>query len=202
MLVRLLRLLGWITVIAAALAGLLVVVVTIGTTVQIAHNTSVEVTLPMTAPLPADASAPDGTAHLVHGVVNQADITGRGFSTDARSMLIAGNIVGSLATLAVLLTFVVIVISALRSATFSRTTMRITIAAAVTYLVGTAVGVLATSIGSWLAAAELTNNADTLGPYQLQFVWPGTSDLGWVLLAFVVVLVMGQRLRRDTDGLV
>jgi hypothetical protein len=132
---------------------------------------------------------------------SQASVTAGGFTAPTLGMLGAGATISGLASIALGVVTVVLLLALLRRTLFSRAHTWLLAGATVLYLVAETVGVIVSSLGNWSAASELTDSPE-LQPYTLGLSGYSGADFSLILIALVCAFAVGSRLRRDVDGLV
>jgi len=197
---RLSRLFTWIVLVGAVAWGLLAAV--IGTVTVIGQL----VTDRFTAILFADAPLPDaasgGTARLISGSFDSAEVTVAGLSALPRFLLTLEGSTALATTLLVSATVVYFCWSVLRRRPFTRPVFWLVALVGYALLIGTVLGQGFGGIGRMIAAGEL--NGDPIDGF-----WPmatlvdlAPAGTGLVLLVAAGAISLGQRLQRDTDGLI
>ncbi|GAB3127033.1 hypothetical protein [Glaciibacter psychrotolerans] len=184
----------------AAIFGVLAFIGALSQTIAALFNTEIQATLSTVATVPADAA--NGSAALVTGTFATADVTLTGVSVAARVLLGSGILATGLmyATLAAAVVF--LCVSLWRGRPFSRLATWLLATASITLLAGGVLGQGLSVAGQFMIASEL--NPDPIGSV---FPFAGTGTLfplvaGIGLGVIAAAFEFGQRLQRDTDGLV
>ncbi|MHA6693381.1 hypothetical protein [Homoserinimonas sp. A520] len=149
------------------------------------------------APVPTDL---DGEATIVSGSFTDASLTVSGLSTFARVMLSIGVAVGLVASLAVSLAIAYFCWSLLRARPFRRSLTVAAIIAGTALSVGGLLGQAAIGFGTMQAALDV----DPAGAVFEAGFWFDPAPLlgGFAILALGIAFQLGERLQRDTEGLV
>ncbi|WP_130177252.1 hypothetical protein [Cryobacterium sp. SO1] len=158
------------------------------------------VTLFADAPLPPSASA--GTAQITGGTFDSAGITVTGLSALPRFLLTLEGSTTVATTLLVSATVAYFCWSVLRRRPFNRPVFWLVALVGYALLLGTVLGQGFGGLGRMIAAAELNGDAP-------EGFWPlatlvdlAPAGTGLVLLVAAAAISLGQRLQRETDGLV
>ncbi|WP_146215872.1 hypothetical protein [Cryobacterium arcticum] len=194
------RLFTWTVLIGAVAWGLLAAVIGTVTVIGQLITDRFAVTLLADAPLPASASA--GTARLTSGTFDSADVTIAGLSTLPRFLLTLEGSTALATTLLVSATVVYFCWTVLRRRPFTRPVFWLVALVGYALIIGTILGQGFGGIGRMIAAGEL--NGDPIDGF-----WPmatlvdlAPAGTGLVLLVAAGAISLGQRLQRDTDGLI
>ncbi|MET0955455.1 MAG: hypothetical protein ABWY68_05850 [Cryobacterium sp.] len=197
---RLSRLFTWTVLIGAVAWGLLAAVIGTVTVIGQLISDRFAVTLLADAPLPGSASA--GTATLTSGTFDSADVTIAGLSPLPRFLLTLEGSTALATTLLVSATVVYFCWTVLRRRPFTRPVFWLVALVGYALIVGTILGQGFGGIGRMIAAGEL--NRDPVEGF-----WPmatlvdlAPAGTGLVLLVAAGAISLGQRLQRDTDGLI
>ena len=183
-----------------ALVGVLTFITAINEAIALAFGVETQLSLSTNATVPSDAAT--GTASLVQGTFSTATVTLVGVSTGARAFLGGGALVTGLMFAVLTAAFVYLCVGLIRGRPFSRSTTWLLATASSTLIAGGMITLGLTSIGLFMVAGEL--NAD---PIDSIFPMASTVSLmpifaGIALGAIAAAFEFGQRLQRDTEGLV
>jgi len=176
-----------------------------GVTIAEAFGETVNIRLQSSTPVPA--------THFVTGVPMAIPaVTGGGYETAAvevfglnvgsRVLLAAAAVVGTLATVFVALTIAYLCQRLRRGDPFVSTLSRATFAASLTLMIGGVFGQGLSIAAAWLASDEL--NA---ARHSNEFIPGGPADYTPVIAGIVLGVIaaafrVGERMQRDTEGLV
>jgi hypothetical protein len=197
---RLGRVLTWVVLTGAALWGLLATGWGIATLVGQLLRDRFTVILFADAPLPADASA--GTAALDGGNYATAEVTVSGLSALPRFLLTLEASTTLATTLLVSATVAYFCWTVLRRRPFTKPVFALVALVGYALILGTVLGQGFGGLGRMIAAGELNAGSDT-GFWPLAtLVDLGPAGTGLVLLVAAGAIHLGQRLQRDTDGLI
>lgn len=197
---RLSRVLAWLVLAGAVLWGLVSTGLGLYTVIEQLTRDRFAVILFADAPLPESASA--GTARLLDGSFTTAHVTVNGLSALPRFLLTleAGTAVSTALLVSAMVAY--FCWSVLRRRPFTRPVFALVALVGYTLILGTVVGQGFGGLGRMIAASEL--NADPASGF-----WPlatlvdlGPAGTGLVLLVAAGSIRLGQRLQRDTDGLI
>ena len=196
----------WVVFVASVLGGL--VTLGLGTASIVTSAVAGRITLALATlgTLPAEADA--GTARLVTGQYESAQVTVENLTPGTLASYLSGQAIGVLTQVAVAAALAVLCWSLLRPAPFRRSLSGVVVSAGAVVLIGGMLQLGLSTLSSWRVADQL-NGSDT---------GPGTGDLGfWPIMTSVdatfvgvgVALLLvglafeyGERLQRDTAGLV
>jgi hypothetical protein len=197
---RLTRAFTCIVLVGAVAWGLLSTAVGVATLIGQLVRDRFTVTLLADAPLPGSASA--GTARLTSGAFDSAEVTITGLSALPRFLLTLEGSTAMATSLLVSATVVSFCWSVLRRRPFTRPVFWLVALVGYGLIVGTIVGQGFGGLGRMIAAGELS--VDPVGGF-----WPmatvvdlAPAGTGLVILVAAGAISIGQRLQRDTDGLV
>ena len=196
------RIIVWVILVVAALAGLATLV--FGTVSVVASAVSGRVPILLATERPLPPGADEGTATLVAGNWETATVMVENLDTVTVVLAVAGGILGVLTRVAVAGAIATLCWSLLRAAPF-RKGLSLTIASAGgIVLIGGVTTMGVTVFAAWMTAEQL--NAPDVG---LDGFWPimAVTDptfvaVGIALLLAGLVFEYGERLQRDTAGLV
>lgn len=180
------------------------IVLAIGIVSTIANLASGDRTLSLFVNQDLPAAADDGTAAIVDGRLDNATIRVTDLSAGASTLLLAANIIGTVTQLAVALAFVYLCWRLLRREPFLRSLYLAFLSAGAALTIGSVVEQGLRGIGSWTVITELgggTPDSDSFWPLTLSFDG-GPVGLGIALMIVAVAFEHGQKLARDTEGLV
>jgi hypothetical protein len=117
------------------------------------------------------------------------------------SLLVAGSIMSVLVTIAVFTAIVFFLVMTSRGTPFHRFLFPMTLTAGISLTIGGMISAALTGLGTMEAAFDLGVATD--GPFEAAFTLePGPWAFGFVVLVAAFVLRLGQRMQRDTEGLV
>lgn len=197
---RLSRVLTWLVLAGAVLGGLLSTGMSAYRMIEHLAQDRYLVTLFADAPLPDTASA--GTARLLEGSFSTAQVAVNGLSALPRFLLTLETGTALVTGLLVSATVAYFCWSVLRRRPFNRPVFALVALVGYALILGTIVGQGFGGLGRMIAAGEL--NADPASGF-----WPlaalvdlGPAGTGLVLLVAAGSIRLGQRLQRDTDGLI
>ena len=149
------------------------------------------------------ASAESGTARLIEGSYETAAVTVGELSGAAFSMLNAGLVLSVATTATVALSFVYLSWRLLRAKPFKKSLTVVFITAGSALMIGNMLSIGFDSFGRLLLISEL------LGDDKLEGFWPmavqgelAPIGFGLALLVVACAFEYGERLSRETDGLV
>lgn len=142
----------------------------------------------------------EGTATMISGAFTDASVTASGLSGFARGMLGTGVLLGMLTALTVSLALAYFCVSLLRKRPFRRSLTIAALIAGAALLFGGLLGQAATGFGTMQAALDLDSAAEI---FEVGF-WFDVTPLfgGFAIMALGVAFQLGERLQRDTEGLV
>ena len=194
------RVLTWLVLAGAVVFGALSVGIGAFSLIDQLIRDRFAVTLLVDAPLPAAASA--GTAHLADGAFNTAQVTVSGLSTLPRFLLTLEGATALATGLLVSVTIGYFCWSVLRRRPFSRPVFWLVALVGYALLLGTVLGQGFGGLGRMMAADELNADpGDGFWPLAAM-IDPSPAVAGLVLLVAAGAVRLGQRLQRDTAGLV
>ncbi|WP_151199593.1 hypothetical protein [Cryobacterium sp. LW097] len=197
---RLGRVLTWLVLIGAVLSGLLATGIGAVTLVRQLLTERFVVTLFADAPLPSAAST--GTAQIHGGSFDTAEVTVTGLSALPRFLLTLEGSTALATALLVSATVFYFCWSVLRRRPFNRPVFWLVALVGYALLLGTVLGQGFGGLGRMIAAGELNGDApDGFWP-QATLVDLAPAGTGLVLLVAAAAISLGQRLQRETDGLV
>ena len=194
------RVIVWAILFVSVLAGLFGLVR--GGVIVSSEVASGEISLALIANQPLPAKADIGTPRIVAGSYATADVTVSGLSFGVSSLAIATQIVNTLTQAAIAASIAFLAWRVLRARPFTRSLSLTVMFAGSALLVGGLFSQGFGSVAAAMAAGELN------GPTARGF-WPLAGRIDGTPLAFGVVLLLvgvafeyGERLQRDTEGLV
>ena len=151
--------------------------------------------------LPAEADA--GSATLIRGSFESAAVTLGGLSGWAFGLLTAAQITGLVTTAVVALTFVYLSWRLLRAEPFKKSLTVAFITAGAALLIGSIIGLGFEALGRMLAVSELVGDDKLAGFWPFAFSGDLTPiGFGFALMIVACAFEYGERLTRETDGLV
>lgn len=197
---RLSKLFTWTVLVGGVIWGLLATVV--GTVTVIGQLVTDRFTVILFADAPLPDVASSGTATLTDGSFDSAEVTVAGLSTLPRFLLTLEGSTALATTLLVSATVVYFCWSVLRRRPFTRPVFWLVALVGYALVLGTILGQGFGGLGRLIAAGEL--NGDPLDGF-----WPmatlvdlAPAGTGLVLLVAAGAIALGQRLQRETDGLI
>lgn len=193
---------------AIALVALLVAAVAVwvgASKIASAFSPVFFVTLPTSVDVPDTSptnGAVPGIPTVIGGQFDTATVAAAGLGTSARLLIAAAALVGMLATVLVALAIAYLCRRLRRGDPFIPTLSRAIFVAALTLMIGGVIGQGLTVAGAWLACDEL--NA---ARHSHEFVPGGPIDFAPIIAGIVLGVIaaafrIGERLQRDTEGLV
>ena len=192
--------LTWTVLVGAVGWGLLATVAGIVTVLAQLVQDRFDVTLLADTPLPDAASG--GTARLVDGSFDTAEVTVTGLSALPRFLLTLEGSTALATTLLVSATVVYFCWSVLNRRPFNRPVFWLVALVGYALILGTVLGQGFGGLGRMIAAGELNGDApDGFWPLAV-LVDLAPAGTGLVLLVAAAAITLGQRLQRETDGLV
>ena len=197
---RLGRVLTWLVLIGAVLTGLLATGIGAVTVVGQLVTDRFVVRLFADAPLPAAGST--GTAQIGGGSFDSAEVTVTGLSALPRFLLTLEGSTALATTLLVSATVVYFCWSVLNRRPFNRPVFWLVALVGYALILGTVLGQGFGGLGRMIAAGELNGDVpDGFWPLAV-LVDLAPAGTGLVLLVAAAAISLGQRLQRETDGLV
>jgi hypothetical protein len=190
----------WLLLIGAVIFGALAA--SIGTVSLIGQliRDRFNITLLVDAPLPDAASA--GSAQVTAGGFSTADVTVSGLSTLPRFLITLEGATALATGLLVSATIAYFCWSLLRRRPFSRPVFWLVALVGYALVLGTILGQGFGGLGRMIAAGELNQTpADGFWPLAAS-IDPAPLVAGLVLLVAAGAIHLGQRLQRDTEGLI
>ena len=161
-------------------------------------------TVPVSQPVSVDVTglATDGTASVASGEVNQAELSLAGLSIAARLLLGSGTLLLVLVQVMVAIAVVALCRQLLAGRPFAPAIRKLLTASALVVLAGGILGQAVYGFGNFQVAAEL--NHDPIGTsFPMMMHLDSTPVVvGLVLGIIATAFAVGERLQRDTDGLV
>lgn len=146
--------------------------------------------------LPARGDLPGVDARISTATVLSSDVGG-----SSLGFLIAGSTATLLVTAATWVTVVLFLVLAARGTPFHHLLARVALVAGTVMTFGGLAGSALSGVGRVQAADHLGAAPD--GPFEAAFtIAPGEWSFGVVVLVAAYVIRIGQRLQRDTEGLV
>ncbi|RUR03525.1 hypothetical protein [Labedella endophytica] len=189
----------WLFAVLAALVGVAALVTAV-TAIGGLFGDAVPVTLSTVMPVPADAAT--GTATIVSGSFDRADVVVSGIDMGARFALAGSIAVSALTTAIVAASIAALCRAVLRGRPFVRSMTWLLATASITLIAGTL-------IAAGLDTAAMFSIVAALNPDPMDAVFPFMSeyDFGPLLIGLVLSVVatafqLGQKMQRDTEGLV
>jgi len=188
---------GWFTAAAAAIAGVVVIVQAVGRVAEVLPNRDVPVLAPFAGEHTQLPIGPGGAPVTV--AVDQAVITASDLAPVTVTSLVLEAVVVAIGLLGALACLALLCVNLARGTAFSRTNSRLVVLGTFSLLIAWALGGLFRTMGmngTFAAVSEHTYDnvifATDLAPVA------AILALGAVATAFAV----GERLQRDTEGLV
>jgi hypothetical protein len=155
------------------------------------------VTLPQ--PVSVDiATEPGGSIQLIEGTFRTADITVAGVTAGVRALLASSILLDALTHLAVVFGVIMLCVALVRGRPFMPAMVRTLIGIALALVIG---GMLGSGLLGFanMEIAHALNRPDFPMVAELDFT---TAFFGIVLALVVSAFKIGERLQRDTDGLI
>ena len=200
------RAIVWVVFVASVLGGL--VTLGLGTASIVTSAAAGRITLALTTlgTLPAEADA--GTARLVTGQYESAQVTVENLTPGTLATSLSGQAIGVLTQVAVAAALAVLCWSLLRPTPFRRSLSGVVVSAGAVVLIGGVLQLGLSTLSSWMVADQL-NGSDT-GPGTVDpGFWPMMASVDATFLGVGLALLLaglafeyGERLQRDTAGLV
>ena len=188
----------------AAIALAYAVIAAIGSISQLLQaltSTGMHITLDADSPVPVDAAG-SGTATILSGSFASADLIVTGASSTARALLGTGILVTGIMHVTLAVAFALLCLSLVRGRPFTRSMTWLLTAASAILILGGVLGQGFIAFAQFMVAAELTGDS-------LDGAFPIAADLNFLpilvgigLGAVASAFEIGQRMQRDTDGLV
>jgi len=179
----------------AAAWGLMVLITGVFRLIHVVASATVTLPQPVSTPIPADAT---GSLQLVEGTFRMADITIAGVSGAVRSLLAASTILDVLANLSVVIGVIMLCISLMRGRPFIPAVVR---ALVITSFALVVCGMLSTGLLAF-ANMEVAYALDQPGFPMLGNLDFTAAFVGLALALVATAFTIGQRLQRETEGLV
>lgn len=184
----------------AALFGIAMAISSVGAIVEMLAGAETPVALSANQAVPLDAAT--GTAALVRGTFDSANVVISGLDFGSRALLAGGILIRALSYLALATTVVILCVGLYRGRPFTRSVTWVLTMASLTLMAGGILGSALTVAGQFMIASQL--NSD---PTMSVFPLAGNADLvplfiGIGLGAVAAAFDIGERLQRDTEGLV
>ncbi|MGV8970576.1 MAG: hypothetical protein ACOH1J_09010 [Microbacteriaceae bacterium] len=133
--------------------------------------------------------------------ITSATVPSSELSQLSTSLLVAGSVISVLVTIAVFTAIVFFLVMTARSAPFHRFLFPVTLLAGFALTFGGLTSAALTGLGTMESAFHLGVAPD--GPFEAAFtIEPGQWAFGLVVLVAAFVLRAGQRMQRDTEGLI
>jgi hypothetical protein len=159
-------------------------------------------TMSVQTPLPAEADT--GAALLLRGNYESAFVAVTNLTGGTTALLIASDILGVVTATSVALSFVYLAWRLLKAMPFVRSlTIAFSIAGSVLAL-GSLIGQFLAGFGRWQVALELGPGGEETDPFWplIMTVDPAPIGFGFALLVVASAFYYGDRLSRETEGLV
>jgi hypothetical protein len=192
----------WIMLVGAVVVALLAFVVGIGGLAGELASGTRHVTLLTDQPLPTEAST--GTATIVDGGFDTARVELADLTAGTATLLTIGGLLGVLVQASVALSFAYLAWRLLRAKPFMGSLTIAFVVAGAALAVGGLVTQFVTGFGQWNAVLELGSDVaadDAFWPLVMA-VDAAPIGLGFALLIVSSAFQYGERLTRETDGLV
>lgn len=192
------RIVLWFVLAGALGYSLVTLIVGAGHSAQVMFAAG-ETPLSLLASTPAPTDLGGGAA-IVSARFTDASLTVSGLSTFARVMLSTGAVVGVITSLAVSLAVTYFCWSLLRARPFRRSVTVTALVAGIALLFGGLLSQAATGFGTMQAASDID---PAHAVFDMAF-WFDPAPLfgGFAIMALGVAFQLGERLQRDTEGLV
>lgn len=187
---------------AIALAYAVVTVIgSISQLLQTLNSTGMHITLDANSPVPPDAAG-SGTATILSGSFVGADLIVTGASSTARALLGTGILITGIMHITLAVAFALLCLSLIRGRPFTRSMTWLLSAASGILIIGGMLGQGFIAFAQFMVASELTGDS-------LQGAFPIAAHINFLpilvgigLGAVASAFDIGQRMQRDTDGLV
>lgn len=189
----------WLFAVVALFFGLATLVSAVPAVAAL-FGDSFSVTLAATAPVPPEAVS--GSARLVSGSFDRAEVVVSGIETGPRIALAASIAVTALSTAVVAATIAALCRAVLVGRPFVRSVVWLMATASLALIAGTLIGAGLDTVAMFSIVAAL--NPD---PSDAVFPFAGEYDVAPLLIGLVLAVVatafqLGQKMQRDTEGLV
>lgn len=189
----------WLLLALAALVG---VAITWSAVLGVLSSFDDTTTVGLSATSPVPASAATGPATIVSGAFDHAIVVVAGIDVWSRIALAASSLVSSLSSVAVAVTVVVLCRAILAGRPFVRSVTWLLTTASLALIGGSLIGAGLNTVATFSIASALNPEPwDTVFPLANQYDFSPLL-IGVVLGAVAVAFHMGQKMQRDTDGLV
>jgi hypothetical protein len=186
----------------AALAALVGIVSLVGAVPGIAGLFSDTVTVAVSSDMAVPTDAASGSASIVSGTFDRAVLVVSGIDLGARIALAGSAVATTLTTAAVAASVVALCVAILKGRPFVRSVTWLLATASITLIAGSIIGAGLDTIAMFFIAAALN-------PEPIDSVFPLASEydfapllIGLVLGVVATAFQLGQKMQRDTDGLV
>jgi hypothetical protein len=194
------RILTWLVLIGAIAWGLLATIFGVVRLVGQLLRDRFTVTLLAEAPLPDAAST--GTARLIDGAFDTAEVTVAGLSTMAKFLLSLQLSTAMATTVLIAATVGYFCWSVLRRRPFTKPVFWLVALVGYALIIGTILDQGFGGLGGMIAAGELSSDPAAGFWPMATLVDLGPAATGLVLLVAAAAIHLGQRLQRDADGLI
>jgi len=191
----------WLILGGSVVYALVVLVAGIGRLVQQSVSRTWSGSLIVERALPAEADA--GTATLVRGTYESANVTIGGLSDWAFGLLTAALVISVVTSAVVALSFVYLSWRLLRADPFKKSLTFTFITAGTALVIGSILGLGVEALGRVITVSELLGDDKVTGFWPMAFSGD-LSPIGFGLALLIVASAFeyGERLTRQTDGLV
>jgi hypothetical protein len=191
------RVVLWFVLVGAIVYSLVTLVFGVGHSVQVMFAAETPVAMLTSAPVPTNLN---GDATIASGSFTDAALTVGGLSDFARVMLSAGNLLGVLTSLAVSLAVAYFCWSLVRARPFRRSLTIATLTAGMAMVFGGILSQAVTGFGTMQTALDID---PTQAVFDVGFWFdPALLFGGFAILALGIAFQLGERLQRDTEGLI
>lgn len=185
----------------ALVYAIIAAVSSVGQLLQAVSSAGMHITLDANLPVSLDADD-GGTATILSGSFSSADLVLTGVSSTARALLGTGILVTGIMHVTLAVAFALLCISLVRGRPFTRSMTWLLTAASAILMIGGVLGQGCIAFSQFMVASELSGEPTTSA-----FPIAANIDLlpiivGIGLGAVASAFEIGQRLQRDTDGLV
>ncbi|MET4703651.1 hypothetical protein [Frigoribacterium sp. UYMn621] len=191
----------WVFLALAVAAGLLCLVLgTVGVVTSLVNGTT---PLTMALDLPLPTATNEGSATVVSGSYDSASIVVSGLAPGTVALATVARVASVLTQLAISASIAFIAWRLLRGRAFRRSlSLTVAFAGAILLIGGLLSGGLGL-LGAWMAADQLVGGVSIGSPWPIIGTVDGTPlGIGVCLLLVGLAFEYGERLQRDTEGLV
>lgn len=160
--------------------------------------------VPVTQPVRVDVTdiATNGPASVVSGAASSADVVLSGLSLGSRLLLGSGTLLLALVQMMIAIAVVVLCRQLLAGRPFVRSLRRLLSVLAVVVLAGGMIGQALYGFGNFQVASELNDDPGGTAFPMMMHLDSTPFIVGVVLALLATAFTVGERLQRETDGLV